>query len=61
MTLVLAQLALCCLVSGQVKTPSGAPVSNAVVTAISSKGSGVRALTGGDGAFSIRVAVTVRR
>ncbi len=55
MNLILAQLALCCVVSGHVTTPSGAPVSNAVVTAISSSGSTQRTVTGNDGGFSIHV------
>jgi len=52
---VLAQLALCCTISGHVTTPSGAPVSNAIVTAVSSKGTAGQVMTGNDGAFSIRL------
>jgi len=52
---ILAQLALCCVVSGHIMTPSGAPVSNAVVAATSSMGSTERTVTGNDGAFSLHV------
>ncbi len=55
MHLILAQLALCCVVSGHVTTPAGTPLSAAVVTAVSSSGTTEQAVTGRDGSFSIHM------